>query len=157
AKEATRVFVETGRIETFEESVAAGVSANLCDALVAIGQDATITVAIAWSRVRPPAVQPGPVTIDRSEIPTLATASEYLKRLAPEPDFQLIGWVIDLHRKTSEETGDVTIYGRTEAGFRNVRVALGPNDYDVAISAHRDKRVVSCLGTLVRESRTYRR
>jgi hypothetical protein len=158
AKRASQEFRASGRPDVFEHSVEQGVSANLCESLVGMARTgaSAISVEIVWSRVRPLDVPVGAVTIEPAEIPALEAAAHYFHTLAPDEGFILTGWVTDLHRGQAQDVGDVTVHGMTDAGIRDVRVSLRANDYEVAIVAHRDRRVISCIGTLTKQGARYR-
>ncbi len=157
-KGAAKEYRETGRPEVFRDSVEAGVSANLCESILAIAQPRTsdISVDISWSRIRPQAAALGPVAVVPEDMPPLEAAVQYFHELAPDEGFRLTGWVTRLHRERDEDEGDVTIIGMTEQGMKSVRVLLSPADFDVAIVALRERRLVECIGTLRRTGNRYR-
>jgi hypothetical protein len=106
--------------------------------------------------VRPQEVHVGAVTIEPAEIPPLESAARYFHELEPDKAFRLTGWVTELHRGKAEEAGDITIQGMTDSGVRLVRVTLEASEYDTAITAHRERSVISCIGTLTHARNRYR-
>jgi hypothetical protein len=96
------------------------------------------------------------VTLTRDTVPVMREASRVFKRVAPQEEVSLRGFITELHRDAPREEGTVLIAGIVENMLRKVRVTLSPTDYNRAISAHRDMIPVRCEGDLVREGRGYR-
>jgi len=76
-------------------------------------------------------------------------------RSAPLEELTLQGFVTDLHREDLADRGRSRSPPSSRIGFRKVRVALEAADYDLAISAHRERLPVFCEGDLVREGKGY--
>lgn len=70
----------------------------------------------------------------------------------------LVGNVVRLYREGSTASGEVSVAGTVEGEdrLRRVWVELAGDDYETAVRAHRDMRLVSVRGDIVRRgSRSY--
>jgi hypothetical protein len=158
-REAADESAATGDIKPFREAVPLGVSANLCDALVGLqeGTDSDwLEVGVRWAPARRMVEETirSCVRIPREVIPVLREAGRVFKQTISFEDVMLRGFVTDLHR-TDSRAGPITVSAVVEDQFRKVRIDLNPPDYDLAITAHRDRLPVTCEGDLVREGKGY--
>jgi hypothetical protein len=160
-RDAAEQTAATGNIAPFEEAMSLGVSVNLCDALANLQEEtnaSTVAIRINWAPVRvmhETTIQ-SRVTLTKDAVPVMREASRVFKRVAPQEEVSLRGFITELHRDDPREEGTVLIAGVVENMLRKVRVNLSPADYDRAISAHRNMIPVRCEGDLVREGRGYR-
>lgn len=156
---AARQAAATGDLEPFRVSVNAGVSANLCDAIVRLFNatpSAEFNVSISWSKSRPSTL--GPVyqtTLSSDFIPVIAEASRLFKEIAPEDDFELLGFVERLDRATGMDSGHVAVNTVIEERMRRVGIELRGSDYRTAVTAHAESQPISCTGDLVKMGRSY--
>jgi hypothetical protein len=144
----------------FEQAVAVGLSANLCEGLAGILINrpfAALEISVTWSSNRPsPSNVEGVVRLTKETAPVLVSAARELKARAPREDFDLAGYVVALDNpNVLEHGGTITVAGVVDAGARRVRVELGANDYQRAIEAHRAMARVACSGRLVKSGRQY--
>ncbi|MFY0562370.1 hypothetical protein ACN28E_00895 [Archangium lansingense] len=144
-------------LQPFEEEVALGVSANLCEALAGLvsrsgARTCEVTVSAAPSR---PGFEERHVAFAADEAPVLREAARMFRASTPREDFELEGLVIRLERDERASAGTVTIAGVVDASLRKVRLELEANNYPAAVRAHLEGRPVRCEGELVREGRTY--
>ncbi|MBN9119976.1 MAG: hypothetical protein J0I06_12575 [Planctomycetes bacterium] len=151
----------SGKFDSFAESVAHGVSANLCDAVAGLwgddGQQRTLEFSFTWSPARPLEVSaPERVRFTADSIPVIREASRVMKERAPMSDFRIEGPVVKLDRQPDAASGKVTVFGAVENRPTRVTLELSEPQYSRAVAAHRDQLVFSCVGTLVREGRNYR-
>jgi hypothetical protein len=158
-REAADESAATGDIRPFREAVPLGVSANLCDALVGLqeGTDSDwLEVGISWAPARRMAEEAirTCVRIPREVSPVLQEAGRVFKQVVSFEDLTLQGFVTDLHRADSR-MGTITVSAVVEDRFRKVRIDLDPADYDLAITAHRERLPIACEGDLVREGKGY--
>ena len=78
----------------FEETVASGVSANLCEALVRIIEPfPTLDVGVSWARTRPVGATGAVARFGRADAALLREAARSLRERAPQPDVRLHGFV----------------------------------------------------------------
>ncbi len=161
AAEAARQSEALEDIGPFRGVVAQGVSANLCDALIALNEETdavAIDISAKWAPGRdlPHPAEPDNVRIPRKLVPALREASRILKEgAAPEP-ILLIGAITDLHsewriqREGHEAAGMITVVGPAGGRVRRVRLSLPMPDYLRAVEAHRKGDLIRVRGILTR-------
>jgi len=149
----------TGDFAPFRESVAAGVSANLCSAIVRLGNvvpETGIEVSMTWSRSRPAENTPQRVLIEPDSFPVIQEADRIFRETEPQDDFQLLGFIVQLRRPETDPIGRVTLTTLIDDQVRKVTVDLPEPQYDLAVHAHNRRKPISCTGELVKEGRSYR-
>ena len=157
---ATRQATEratAGDGSAFSESVAKGVSANLCDALVKlIGPFPTLDISVAWARTRPIHPPHEVFRFARADAAILDEAARQFRNREPQPDTRLFGTVQRLRRDEEEASG--TIFLKTSIDGRNhsVAVVLKKSEYDRAIQAHKEKMPIILQGDLERSGQRWR-
>jgi hypothetical protein len=163
ARASAATAAETGQVKSFLDSVPKGVSANLCDALAAMGGTTSGTrslqVGFTWSRTRPLAPDlhiPEGVSFSPDTFPVIEEAAAHLEESSPRDEFELRGPVVKLQRPDGAQTGLVTVDAYVDEQPRKVTVELGDPDYTKAIDAHKHVRIITCSGTLIREGKAYR-
>lgn len=149
-----------GEISVFREAVAAGVSANLCDAVAGLAGDPTrpadLSIALSWSPSRPLGTAiTSRISFPADAVPILREAARLLKESAPREDFVVEGFVVKLERQNERAPGTVTVSGFVDGEPRVIHVTLEPADYDRAIDAHREVRLVMCTGDLIKENKLF--
>jgi hypothetical protein len=150
----------TGDFAPFKSSVAAGVSANLCAAIVRLGgvvPETGVEISMAWSRSRGPAADlPQRITIEPDSFPVIQEAARIFRETEPQDDFQLVGFIGQLRRPESDPIGRVTVTSLIEDQARRVTVDLPEGQYGIAVDAHNRRKTISCMGELVKEGRSYK-
>lgn len=131
----------------------AGLSANLCEALVRIAGEERrdFSLSFAWSSERPVEQPSPPVSITRRHAVALeAVAQDLRERLGREEGAVLHGVVTKLHRDVAPR--EATIFGsflhEDTQRQRRVRVELRAEDIDRAADAWRDGWEVTVTGDL---------
>jgi hypothetical protein len=162
-RQAAEDAASTGQVNGFVQAVPSGVSANLCDALAAMGSFSegyrTLEIQFSWSRNRPlvpEAVVPNRILFASDVFPVIRQAAVYLKESSPREEFEIRGLVVKLDRPDAAATGRVTIHGLIDDQPRKVVVELRDSDYHQAVTAHDQGRLVGCSGVLIREGRAFR-
>lgn len=149
-----------GDMKPFTDAMDAGVSANLCDAIVRISKVSAgegLDVAIAWSLGRPsPNRTPSRIKLQGDAIPLIEEAARLFRETGPIDDFELQGGVIALNRPESGTHRRITVAGFVDGQARKVQIDLSEDDYAKAIKAHEQHSLVFCTGELVRSGRSYR-
>lgn len=171
---ATRAAEENdGQVDTFEEAMHAGVSAQLCDSLAQFGgQDygREFSIRFSWSPVLPkdthePSDQLyfGPRAVD-----ILQSAGEHLRTLEPPRNprkaegirdilqytgqARIAGKIIGTERHSPPEGGFVKIRGTLTTGQRSrnstLLVRLPAQDYNAALAAHSRDDTLEAEGQL---------
>jgi hypothetical protein len=142
----------------FDQSVASGLSANLCSALLTLQKaaDLSIDLSVAWSPVLPSSdFGQAPARLLRADSKeALSVAAEYLRKPTGEDLVELVGVVTDLRRLGGSILGRATLRVRLEGKQRSVRVHLGGDDYLTAVAAHGQARRLRCTGALRPEGRS---
>ena len=151
--------VATGSLKAFTESVELGVSANLCDAVTGMQEETGtdfLDIRFSWSPVRDLREEiEHSITVNRDLLPVIAEASRIFRERSPIDNFELIGVPTNLHRPDGAVNGIVTVPASVEGSFRNVQITLEDQEYNLAIQAHGDRKLLQCEGELVREGRGY--
>ncbi len=150
----------TQKMDAFDEAVAKGVSANLCDAVAGLwGGDEgqrTMEFSFTCSPARPTnPTLPAKVTFPADRIPLIREAGRLMRERAPVTGFELNGPVVKLERPDGTPTGRVTVVGLVDGRQARVMVELMDAEYQIAIQAHRLGKSIRCNGTLKREGRVF--
>lgn len=143
--------VAIGNAGAFENTVEAGVSANLCEALAGLlDSTAHFQVGFTFAITRPAALNHAKVDFDSSHAEILRDAARNFRTAAPVYDARLFGFVHRLAREESEVLGAVRVRASVEGRVRSVSAVLSAGDYDRAIEAHRVNSAVTMEGDLER-------
>jgi hypothetical protein len=157
---AARSAVLKSDMEPFQRAVANGVSANLCDALVglsSVSSSERVEMQVSWARIRPIAAPPHTRVIFESDtIPFIAEAARVFREVAPIEDAELAGFVVGTGREVNEIQGDITLDALVDGSMHRVSITLSPEDYSLALRAHDERKVVTCVGELIKQGRGYR-
>jgi hypothetical protein len=158
-RSALDAFTITQNPEVFEHGIEAGVSANLCDALIGLsGSDRNREFEISIRTALSEAASEVPMVFrfDPSTVANIAFASTYYKEDYVIEDVTIQGHVKRLDRPAGEENGTVTIDATIRGVEKHVAVELGPDNYLQAVSAHKDLVIVECHGDVHVKARTAR-
>lgn len=153
--------IASGNIDTFEESVTQGVSANLCDALAGMseadGNQRDVEVSLAWARVRPTFYSSlTRYQVGRDIVPVLREVARVFKSRAPQEDFEARGPVIRLVRVPPDALGgEVTIAGFVDGVPRSIWLRLDGQEYNLAGDAFTKRLLICVTGILRKEGRRY--
>ncbi|MFI0485775.1 hypothetical protein [Actinomadura sp. 9N215] len=158
ARVASNEALETSELDPFADRVGEGISAHLCRALGRFGgteQDHPFEMRFAWALRTPTGIATPPVRFDASMASVLAQAGEDLgagDRI--DRDAVVVGTVWRTQRVRPTDDGWIIVRGantRSEDRQRRlVRVPLPPDDFNKALQASRDGRLVRIVGTLAR-------
>ena len=139
-------------------------NARMCDALSEVGLDGQIQFDLdfTWARAIEPAQDVGSAStfrIAEPQLQILRIASEQLKIVEPRAD-RILGQVVNLHCVTDPADGSArrTIALKVlhqEFGNIEVKLALGPEAYLVAIDAHAKGQKLVASGQLQRKGSTW--
>lgn len=141
AREAVDYQRATGGMEAFDAAVAAGVSRELADALIALvrgSEGARIT--LAWSPAAGVpagcAARPEPVEFSPGDLPVLREAAARYTREEPAVPVRLAGAVVRMRRSAAGGGGTVRLRVLAGAEVPYVRAALDEEAYRIAGHAH---------------------
>lgn len=138
-------------IESFERSVAQGVSANLCEAIAGIvAKTNEIEINVGWASTRPAPNSKSSVRFTQHDAAILTEAARVLRSKKPRPNVSLVGTVKKLKRDAEEKSGLVTFAAEVDGKSQSVTALLDQSNYNEAIRAHKDRKVVILDGDLER-------
>lgn len=149
-------YKKNDRIEIFDEAVFDGVSANLCKSIIDIsGADVKRDVGfdIIINNNIKIADKIFSYNIERGDIPYISMGYDYLINKNELYGVEISGFVFRLARDEDEEEGVINIAAIIDDKPRKIKVYLNQKDYENAISAHRDQKIVSIIGDLFIETR----
>jgi hypothetical protein len=159
-EQASYAAFTTGNLDPFDAAVAHGVSANLCAALAGLtgadDQPRNVDIGLSWARSRQP--QHGltsKFSVSSDWSPVLKEAARILKQKAPREQFELLGPVFRLVKDPDKTEGDVTVRSQVDEEPRNVWMRLSGANYQTAVQAHSEGRLISAIGELRKESGRY--
>ncbi|MFD0416295.1 hypothetical protein [Streptomyces sp. NPDC127108] len=141
AREAVDYRRATGGMDAFDGAVAAGVSHELVEAVVALVRGTEgARVEVSWS---PAAGVPdgcaaaaGPVEFSPGDLPVLREASARYLRAEPSIPVRITGAVVRMRRSGPRGAGTVRVRVLAGAEVPHVRMALDEEDYRIAGQAH---------------------
>ena len=154
ALEAVRKATEdanAGAGDAFLDTVASGVSANLCEALVQLIQPfSDMDISTVWARTRPAQRRREVVRFSQGDAPILREAGRSFRSREPRLDIELFGFVQRLKREESETDGTITLRASIEGKSQSVTAVLSQHDYERAVHAHGAREPVIAVGDLER-------
>ncbi|WP_030192804.1 hypothetical protein [Streptomyces sp. NRRL S-87] len=145
ALHATREAIDyrraTGGMEAFDSAVAAGVSRELADALIALVTGAEgARIGLAWAPAAGTpagcAARPEPVEFSPGDLPLLREAAERYTRDEPAVPVRIAGAVVRMRRSAARGGGTVRLKVLAGAEVPYVRTVLDEEAYQVAGHAH---------------------
>ncbi|MFG2756419.1 hypothetical protein [Streptomyces wuyuanensis] len=141
AREAIDYQRATGGMDAFDAAVAAGVSRELTEALVALVRGAEgARVAVAWSpSAGVPegcAARPEPVEFSPGDLPALRAAGARYLRDEPSVPVRVTGTVVRMRRSGTRGRGTVRLRVLAGAEVPHVRAVLDEESYRTAGHAH---------------------
>ncbi len=140
----------------FEEAVASGVSANLCEALAKIIEPfPRLDIGVSWARTRP-MTMPETARFGQADAPLLREAAQSLRERAPKPDVRLYGFVRILERGEEEADGTIRLRTEIDGQPQSIAAVLEQADYERAVQAHKDRAPVMLKGDLERTGQRWR-
>lgn len=136
-------------LAAFTSAVLQGVSANLCEALASIVDQAQgADVSLTWARTRPTPSKRDHITFQRSDAETLREAGRELRLHEPRRDEPIIGYVTELHREEGQADGRVIIKAIVDGKPRSLAANLSSADYDIAYKAHGLQTPISMIADI---------
>ncbi|MFF5219463.1 hypothetical protein [Micromonospora sp. NPDC000442] len=161
AQDATATVAQNGQLAVFDQAVVAGVSANLCEALSALGgteRAQPFEIGFRWARRLPVDAPAKTIAFGAHAGPVLRRAAKRLWRLDSSGQAHVTGVVESLHDDARTDDrwrvrvrGEVVTSAASEQ--RTVWLRLRPDSYALAVDAHLSRRIVRASGTIVPTSR----
>ena len=145
--------------KVFQDAVAHGVSANLCQAVA--GMTAAnpqpvdqLRFAFTWARSRPfDSAPPREVGFRAEAFPIIAEAGRVLKAVAPLEDQEIQGYVVKLEQRG--EGGIATVTTVLDGQARKVALPLAADDHKRATQAYDQRIEIRCRGDVTRSGNTW--
>jgi hypothetical protein len=142
-------------LPAFEKGIAAGVSADMCQALAKLADSENgIQVSVSWSPAKP---TNGPIglSLTPQDSAVLREVARVFARQEPEPEFLLEGLVEEIKEKPERFDGSVVIQEKLpqQAGVRKIRVHFAERDREFVYDAAKNKRWVRVTGNLARDGK----
>jgi len=133
----------------FDEAVARGVSANLCDAVARLAEAARgIEIGLTWARSRPAGRRHETFRFSPEVGEVLSEAARIFRQSEPLTDTRVTGFVIALDRPIEQFDGNATLRTLIDEKPRRVTVRFEHALYPLVIRAFEDKSAISLLGDL---------
>lgn len=155
---AGRETAATGDFAPMKNAVARGVSANLCDALVALNQcsgERGIDFLFSWAPSRGlPDETKSAISIQADLMPILEETARIFRETGAQPDVEVSGTVHKLEHQ-AEGRGKVTINGSADGVGRTITVDLMGEEHRMAVRSYEERIPLACLGELVKEGRSW--
>lgn len=137
--------------EVFNQAGIEGVTQALCKNLADAAESArgeAIEISFAFTPLLPGTPRVEPVRVERELVEPLRAGATMLRTMKRPTVLGVEGWVIQL-RRDGEEPGRVTIIAQIRGGRpQAVAMTLDAEDYEKAIEAHKDARIVRAMGSL---------
>lgn len=157
---AREAVTETNRgdgLSAFSNSVSKGVSANLCEAVAAIVDQADgADFSVTWARTRPAKSPRERITFDRADGEILKEVGRQFRLREPRRDERIFGFVTDLHRPEDQEEGRAIIRALIDGKVRSLPVELPKQDYEIALAANGKQVPVTLVGDLEPEGQRWK-
>ena len=159
-KVATVEAMQNGSMQPFETVVTQGVSANLCEAIVAMGggdaQDSNVSIGITWSRARlGPNTQPNVVSFNHDTYPVIAEAARVFRDTSTIESVDIEGEVVRLDRDPGDTVKNVKVLANVNGVYRRVILKVSGLDHAQFVRAYEHELPIRCVGDLVKEGRSY--
>jgi hypothetical protein len=153
ARQAAERSVAGDSLDDFARYVHAGLSANLCEALVRIAGEERrgYRLSFAWSADLPVEQSTPPVAIGQRLLGALEEGAKDLRARLGRRGVMVRGTVVRLRRDFPRGPGEVTVSGYLvdeDDRTRRVRMTLGREHYDRAALAHKEGHEVIVEGDL---------
>lgn len=142
-------------LPAFDAVVSEGVTANFCEGLAETGGDRHVPyeIGFAWASTVP-APETETLRFGGLQLEVIKQAAAEFRRVAPEPDVQVRGYIVRLSRESEQRPGVVTVAGTlvgdSQEKFGHFGFELVSEDYAAALHSHEDHQIVVVQGDMVR-------
>ena len=155
---AGRETAASGDFAPMKRAVARGVSANLCDALVAMHQccgEKGVDFRFSWAPSRgAPAETRDVISIQPDLIPILEETARVFRETGTQEGVEVLGTVHKLEHQSGNR-GKVTISGSADGIPRTVVVELSGAEHSMAVRSYDERITLVCYGELLKEGRSW--
>jgi hypothetical protein len=148
-------YKETNNIEVFASCVEKGVSSNLCHAISEISSNGQndVVIDIEYFNGIDKDIEMKKIVVDKNVIPIINEVEQYLHSDLTEEGYEIKGFVTVLRKELEAVEGEITVAAWVEEKLRRVRMHLNPDQYPIALQAHKDNIMLVCYGTLFIQDR----
>lgn len=149
ATDALRDYENHQRIEVFDEIVSSGFSYELSTALAKLTEpsDSTIQITSASDSSK---IREKSYSFESRHSKVLEQASERLSLTRETAPVRLRGEVTLLERVPTESEHSIRLHISNHPGVNKIRLNLKPEQYDIALAAHREDQPIEVDGLLMR-------
>ena len=138
-------------IKVFESAIRQGLSSNLCEAAAKLSsRDSSVEVSVTWAKTRRTPEARWTRNFTNSEGEMLLEVARIFKERQPSPDEHIEGIITKIAREEESFDGRISLRAVIDGKYTSIKAQLRPDDYDVAINAHKLKLPISMNGTLER-------
>lgn len=159
SKNAIAEAVTDGALASFRETVAYGVSANLCDAIAELAKKGEgIEIGLSWADVRPPS--PSKIASPKFQFSEhsgeiLTEAAKTIRRDEPSLDESVIAQVVKLEREPEDFDGSATLLCIRQGNPVRMQVQFEELFYNTVIQAFQTRDLISVDGDIYRVGNGY--
>jgi hypothetical protein len=148
-------YKETNNIEVFASCVEKGVSSNFCHAISEISSNGQndVVIDIEYFNGIDKDIEMKKIVVDKNIIPIINKVERYLHSNLTEEGYEIKGFVTVLRKELEAVEGEITVAAWIEEKLRRVRMHLNPEQYPIALQAHKDNIMLVCYGTLFIQDR----
>jgi len=162
-REATDQALCRPNADLFQKSISAGVSANLCSAIVGMsGADARphseVRISFTYARSRPAdASIPREIVIPDDHVGIANEAARIFRASAPPEETEICGAVVQLKGEEQSGTaaGPVTVMAFVDGRPRRVQINLDREGHRLALLACEQGAEIACTGDLVKHGNSW--
>jgi hypothetical protein len=152
---AVRDAAASGDLAVFDDTVSAGVSAELCEGMHSLagpnGRE-PFEIDFRWARGMPADLAPTSVTFPEGSAEIIVAAAHRLRQHSPSGEVIVTGMVESLYDQPArEDRWRIRVRGEvsgTKGNRRVLWVRLGQSTYHAALTAHREQHRVRARGAL---------
>lgn len=146
--------------DDYEDAVAAGVSANLCECVASLAESGNgVDISVHWAPTRPVEHFGRPIRFTRNTVGILKQVANDIRTKQPSYDEYLEGYVVgnvvQLNREPHEFDGRATILAELGGRVVPMNVTFAEDDYGTVISAFQDRLRISVRGDVYRSGGSY--
>ena len=153
-QEAVAEVKQQSDFASFDKAVQAGVSANLCDAVLGLIQLSGefgdgLSVDVYWAPTRPMnGKQFVSISFSTHDAEIIRAAGDHLRTRASYADEHIIAEVVRLERHPEEFDGHAQLLAEIDDQSRRLSVTFAPTDFNDVIAAFRERRPIELDGDL---------
>lgn len=146
--------------DDYEDAVAAGVSANLCECIASLAESGNgIDISVHWAATRPVEHFGRPIRFTRNTVGILKQVADDIRTKQPSYDEYLEGYVVgdvvQLSREPHQFDGKATILAELNGHVIPMNVTFPEGDYSTVIDAFARRMRISVRGDVHRSGGSY--